>query len=1004
MASSQSEIGAISKKKKRPRRKYKEGHFNLCHMPCTLSDNLLSLPDRGRRKHNFRQTKTVISDRQDRDTDSFQSTDSDADVSGVDSDIDMYGIGRVGSASHHDHDGDAFALGLGPSSRSNPLPPSTSASITWDSSSDSMEEDPSNLSSAKIRHQPIHELDEVHVHISDGDCGQTRRNGKLDKMPLLSRSSDDDSNSSTQQNPNSGDNTESEEDALVESSPLDEDDQLNRHDLLVHSSSSDDDTNSSTQQNPNSGDNTESEEDALESSPLDSDQPDHDLDGLLYPDAQVTKKESLLLIMAHCLRHGLTHEGLSSLLQLLQFHLPRDTFFPVSKYLFNKHFEGFCGPLDCHVYCGSCQGYVGTDGRPCSDCGKVIHYDDSITSGNYFIIFSISQQIKILLEDPQIQNKLSKSSDNVHSGLCYQQLPMGEGDLSVTWGSDGAAVFSSSNFSIWPLQLMINELPYAVRRKHILLGGLWFGSGKPRFDSFLKPVIQEMNIMSSKGVSWVDAGLNPRNSKVFPGPLTCDSVARCQLQNIMQFNGKYGCSWCLHPGEQVEKGRGHANVYPLTNLEELPRQRDERAFKQDCHLAVETNTTVNGVKGPSIILLLFHFNIISGFVVDYMHTVCLGVVRALTFLWLENTEKPCYIGNCLSMLNERLSHIRPPAEVMRIARSLSNRRYWKAHEWRAWLLHYSPSVLKHVLPFTYYAHWMTLVTAVYILSKNCVDHTMINQAEVLLVKFVLEFEDLYGKEYMTYNVHQLIHMADSVRNWGPLWSISCYAFESMNHKLGKMISGTQYVQVQISKKFLLSRILPHIALDCFQESESQRNFFESSINHFPLSKSIQRDVSGILLRGAPKLLRLGNNEGNLLQQLGYTCETVLCYSRVSIRGVTITTDTHTHKRRKRIDCYISLKNGTVAVVKRIILVCLSCNEINSCSCEKTCMLYVSVLKIRSIFVVDRQRSITHGGLHSVKGHKEYRLCSLTEFESKVAFIDTGKDEVLSILPNIVDQD
>lgn len=40
-------------------------------------------------------------------------------------------------------------------------------------------------------------------------------------------------------------------------------------------------------------------------------------------------------------------------------------------------------------------------------------------------------------------------------------------------------------------------------------------------------------------------------------------------------------------------------------------------------------------------------DIVKGIVVDYMHTVLLGVVPALLNLWLskENKDKPYFIGN-----------------------------------------------------------------------------------------------------------------------------------------------------------------------------------------------------------------------------------------------------------------------------------------------------------------------------------------------------------------------
>lgn len=42
-----------------------------------------------------------------------------------------------------------------------------------------------------------------------------------------------------------------------------------------------------------------------------------------------------------------------------------------------------------------------------------------------------------------------------------------------------------------------------------------------------------------------------------------DAPARVIIQNFVQYNGKYGCAFCLYEGEQVQKGKGFARVYPV---------------------------------------------------------------------------------------------------------------------------------------------------------------------------------------------------------------------------------------------------------------------------------------------------------------------------------------------------------------------------------------------------------------------------------------------------------
>lgn len=50
-------------------------------------------------------------------------------------------------------------------------------------------------------------------------------------------------------------------------------------------------------------------------------------------------------------------------------------------------------------------------------------------------------------------------------------------------------------------------------------------------------------------------------------------------------------------------------------------------FKAHDEKAEQTGELSGGVKGLSILLFMSFFSITTGFVVDYMHTVCLGFAR-----------------------------------------------------------------------------------------------------------------------------------------------------------------------------------------------------------------------------------------------------------------------------------------------------------------------------------------------------------------------------------------
>ena len=51
---------------------------------------------------------------------------------------------------------------------------------------------------------------------------------------------------------------------------------------------------------------------------------------------------------------------------------------------------------------------------------------------------------------------------------------------------------------------------------------------------------------------------------------------------------------------------------------------------------------------------------------------------------------------------------------------------------------------------------------------------------------------------MTMNVHSLCHLAQQVKDNGPLWSNSMFPFENMVKELGYLYSGTKNTGDQVS--------------------------------------------------------------------------------------------------------------------------------------------------------------------------------------------------------------
>ncbi|XP_049273643.1 uncharacterized protein LOC119398647 [Rhipicephalus sanguineus] len=194
-----------------------------------------------------------------------------------------------------------------------------------------------------------------------------------------------------------------------------------------------------------------------------------------------------------------------------------------------------------------------------------------------------------------------------------------------------------------------------------------------------------------------------------------------------------------------------------------------------------------------------------------MHCVLLGVTRQFTDYWFDSSRchENFYIGrpSTLTFLNRRLKSIQPPHHVTRLPRSIQERHFWKAHEWRNWLLFYCLPCCRNTLPSPFRKHFALLSEAIFLLLQEQLSSPAITQADNLLRRFVSRAAALYGERCMTFNLHQLLHLSRAARNFGPLWGHSAFGFESGNGQIVKLVTAANGVPDQILERVILSQEL-----------------------------------------------------------------------------------------------------------------------------------------------------------------------------------------------------
>ncbi|XP_052412533.1 uncharacterized protein LOC127957875 [Carassius gibelio] len=707
--------------------------------------------------------------------------------------------------------------------------------------------------------------------------------------------------------------------------------------------------------------------------------------------------------MSYVLRHNLTGVALQDLLTLFNAHFPG--LVPATTYLFHKAYGQF-GQYKPHFYCINCETYIGpseTAPQNCSSCNTEFDIENSLKLGSYFLVLSLSAQIVDILEKPDIHLNTKESTPGILSdiqcGAEYQKFKqtgqMGDDDISILWNCDGIPVFKSNNVQIWPIQCQIVELSPRVRQGNICIPCLWLGNSKPNMATFLTAFVAQLKELEQVGIKWRDSENTEHTSKIHSLLCSSDSIARPLLRNTKQFNGKYGCDFCLHSG-------GGPYVWETPE----PPLRTETDHFRHAMLATPERP-IMGVKGPSPLMELESFKMITGFVPDYQHCVCLGVTKQLTSLWLDSKhhKEEWYLGSKVSDIDQGLMLISPPVEVTRAPRSVKDRKFWKASEWRSFLLFYALTVLSGILKKKYWSHLFLLVFAIHTLLQDAVKMTHVDMAEQALRKFVHNFEKLYGAGNVSFNVHLLMHLASSVRNWGPLWATSTFPFESFNGTLLKIFNGTTHVSAQIVKRFLRWRGLSTKAETIMENANDNiKKIFGKLQGRSGVTKTSKEFPDNVRGFGCPK-----KGSTSVLQRRAiehFTGDTVhlgLFYDRFICNSVVYHSYNNT-TLKKRNNSVVQLNDGTFCEILTLVAYTSEDGASSVFDTNSFCLLVKELAKSGRKVYRDAQLNISCTFLTEVCHTNNVFAVHPQSLERKCVMVKSKDKMYVSPLPNNVERD
>lgn len=361
----------------------------------------------------------------------------------------------------------------------------------------------------------------------------------------------------------------------------------------------------------------------------------------------------------------------------------------------------------------------------------------------------------------------------VHIGIstCLNNLLLSAHDISaipscvkLMFFVDGLPLTKSSASQLWPILGKAENIP----NSGVFVIGCYHGDTKPDCaDVFLSPFVNELCDLLQDALR-VKGKMFSLEVKAF----ICDAPARAFVLGVKTHSGYFSCTKCTEKGEFIERRVVYNGI-------DAPLRTDDD-FSRRTHPDHHVNSTV---------LEQLPIGLVSKFPLDYMHLVCIGVMKKMLLLWTKGDVPYRLPSSGLNLISKSLLDLKSHwcSEFVRPLRALKYIDRWKATELRAFLLYAGPIVLKAVLPRKNYEHFLVLHTAIRILASPSLCMSLNGYAQQLLRYFVNHFGRLYGHHQMSYNVHGLIHLPNDVLMYGCLDNFSAFAGESFLQRLKRLV-------------------------------------------------------------------------------------------------------------------------------------------------------------------------------------------------------------------------
>ncbi|XP_049293391.1 uncharacterized protein LOC125769031 isoform X1 [Anopheles funestus] len=304
----------------------------------------------------------------------------------------------------------------------------------------------------------------------------------------------------------------------------------------------------------------------------------------------------------------------------------------------------------------------------------------------------------------------------------------------------------------------------------IMVLGIFCGSSKPdNVEGFLRPLVSEINHILVQGIL-----INETVVDIRLGAFIADTPARAFINGVKSYNARHGCIKCKIVGTFDESAR-------KTLFGGTAEDRADEEFRRGEYTEHQLRHTP--------LLDINEFDIVKDIIVaDNLHILHLGLTRTLLKGYILGSLPPLlkWTPRELKEISKLLVNVEYPSEIHRKQRALNYITYWKGSELAAFLHHSSIPLLKNRISDRAYEHFKLFFLAANILSSKLFEQYW-EYAGQLLQQFVSEFSTVYSRNYLTSNIHNLLHIPADVQRFGPLPLISSYPFENKLQYIKRLV-------------------------------------------------------------------------------------------------------------------------------------------------------------------------------------------------------------------------